>query len=208
MAASLANIEKRLISRVRPDKTAPAVTDVGNLTTEVVQLWANEETSKLIQQLKSPEHFQALLEYNKVITVGSGKFALPTSPAYELAVALRSEITVNSTAFYRDTEFTYDPNRYAQFDGLGVATTPTIYFPKALIAGGSIYVKPSDVTKVYLDYIMVHPTIASGQGTVWSDFADSVFIERLAYRYYMSKNNPELAAVALSEINRILGAAA
>lgn len=202
MSVNLLTLEKRLISRLRPDKTSPVISDVDNLTTEAVQLWANELSIEVIKRIADPKELQALVVLNAEITLSSGVGNLPDGYAYYLA--LKCEITVNSTEKKRPARIFDDPSDFSRFDYVSFATTPPTEYPQALIAQGKASVKPETITKAFLDYYKVHPTISSDQGTVWSQLADNVLLELLIAKYYESHDDVERQNEALKKAERLI----
>jgi len=202
VATTLAILEQRLISRLRPDKTAPAITDVDNLTTEVVQLWANELSIEVIKRVSDPKELQALIVLDGSITLTAGVGDLPSDYGYYRA--LKGEITVNATTVKRPAKIYDDPAEFAKFDGNSFATSPPEEYPQALIFGDDVSLNPASITTAYLDYYKVHPTISSSQGTVWSDYADNVLLEMLIAKYYESHDDAERQTIAMQKAEAML----
>ncbi len=202
MAASLATLESRIASRLRPDDTTPTISDVDNLTTEVVQLWANELSIDVIKRLVlKPIEIQALTVLDKLVALTSGSGSLPTDFAYPSAV--KCEVTIDDSAVRRNAQVYTDPREFAGFDGLSFATTALVHYPQSLIAAGKLSVKPTSITKAYVDYYKKHPAISSSQATLWSDLADNVLLELLVAKYYESRDDFEMQGIAIKEAERL-----
>jgi hypothetical protein len=191
-----------MMSRVRSDKTSPAIDDVDNLTTEVVQIWANELSIDIVRRMTDPVELESLIVFNKELSLSAGSVNLPDDYAYYIGV--KPETTFNGVKKKRPARVFENPSDFAAFDNSSFSTTPPKEYPQALIASGKIRVNPESATKLFFDYYKVHPTISSSQDTIWSDSADNVLVELLMAKYYESHDDVERQALSLQEAERII----
>ena len=175
-----------LLSRVRADASSPSV---NNLDDANIKRWFIEINPLVIRLLKAPEYFQSLIVFDESVTISSGSAVL-SGLDEDYAMAVSAKVGTEKIS----AELTFDPVVFNAFDSKSWLTTPVTDFPIVLVTATKIFVKPTDSTRVYLDYIKEHPDVTDG--TVWHQLADSVAIELLAAKYFDFRGYPDRAQAA------------
>jgi len=171
--------------------STPAVNDLQDSS---IDEFAQQHCTDVIQILKDPLHYSALVVTDSSLTFSSGAEDLPSD--YELALAVKVETTSPSVS-KRNCELLFDPQEFAKRDSSNFVLTPDQDHPAVLVANGKAYIKPTTLTTGYLDYVKTHPTLGASQGTVFSSVGDNVLIDLILASYYGFIEEFELQATHL-----------
>ena len=200
---TLANLRIRVKTQLRAELAAASLS-VSDLHNDSIDQWANEELINVILILRDSRHFTALVIIDSSITFASGSVALPsnfwwpnTAKQQEgIKDLLTLKVTANSVTYRHAPLKT--PSEFAMFDSSNFVLTPNSSFPVGMIAD-KVYIKPTNLTAGFLDYIKTHQDIASG--TQFDAVGDNVLIALVMSRYYEYREFPELQAQVLVKAN-------
>ena len=195
---TLAELIIRVQTQIRAELPAASLS-VSDLDDDSIEQWGDEELINVILILKDPKHFPELVAIDESLTFSSGSASLPedfwwpklTSQQNDLYNLLSLKVTANSVT-KRHASLVL-PAEFARFDSSNFVLTPSDKFPVATIAD-KVYIKPTDITAGYLDYITTHQAISSG--TQFDAVGDNVLVALVMARYYEYRELPELQALA------------
>ncbi len=202
MSITRAVLYTRVKTRIRADLATPTVDDLDDNS---ITTWANEKLAQVIEMLKDPIHFTALVAIGTnlgSLTLFAGKkyAALPSS--YLRAVAVKVGSTRRKCRLY------FDPVEFSRFDSSNFVLTPNDNYPVAL-AADKIYVIPTSITTAYIDYIKSHPDLSGSQGTLFDGLGDEVLTLLVTAEYYkFGPQRHDLASLAVQEAVSIAGGGA
>ncbi len=188
-----ANLVTRVKTRIRADLATPTIDDLHDNS---IYTWANEKLSLVVEMLKDPIHYPALVVIGHnlgALTLYAGKkyAALPSN-------YLRA-VTVKVGSSRRKCRLYFDPVEFSRYDSSNFVLTPDSDYPLAL-AADKIYVLPTSTTAVYLDYIKEHPDLSGSVGTSFDGFGDEALTLLVVAEYYkFGPQRQDLADLAIKE---------
>lgn len=194
-----ANLVTRVKTRIRADLATPTVDDLDDNS---IYTWANEKLALVVEMLKDPIHYPALVvigtNLGSLTLYGGKKYAaLPSN--YLRAVAVKVGSSRRKCRLY------FDPVEFARYDSSNFVLTPDSDYPLAL-AADKIYVLPTSTTAAYLDYIKKHPDLSGSVGTSFDGLGDEVLTLLVVAEYYkFGPQRQDLADIAVQEAFGIAG---
>lgn len=189
MSMTLATATEIIARRVRAEEASPGASDL-ELHSDTIAAWLNELTSQVVALLRnSPEHFQALVEFDKSISLTGGNGALPTSPVYNQWLAVKVG-TSKIRALVTD-----DSDKFANYENLNFdALTPEDLKPpnqNLLVLNDSISLTGGEGT-LPDDFGMIH-AVKSGSNKLRTVIAENGDIfanyENLNFDFLISPEN-------------------
>ena len=195
---TLAELVIRVQTQIRAELAAASL-DVSDLHDDSIEQWGDEELINVILILKDSRHFPELVTIDGSLTFTSGSADLPddfwwpkTAKQQESMYDLLSlKVTANDVT-KRHTSLV-SPAEFARFDSSNFVLTPSNKFPVGMIAD-KVYIKPTDITAGYFDYINTHQAIEDG--TQFDAVGDNVLVALVMARYYEYLELPDLQALA------------
>jgi hypothetical protein len=190
MAITLAQLQTRVIRRLRADKSEPAAADLNSLHVDSITEWFKEVRSRVVEILRdSPADIQALIVIGASKTLTSGSVTISDLDQFEMALSIKTGTSDRYTPVL-------DQDDFSRFDGSSFILTVPDEHPIAMVSGGTLHVKPTSVAAAKIDYAKHHPDLSATQATVWSDRADRIATELIAAKFFDFKGKPDRAQFA------------
>lgn len=184
---TLAELTTAIYSRLAAELASPVYTPVNE---DNIILWINEKLDEVPRIVKDSSVFHQLLVYNSDLTISGGSVNLPSDFNIHEAVRFGTKNAIILESL----------ESFSKWDSGNFVMTPSLLFPVAVIVSNAIKVKPTTITSGKLDYVKKHPTVDSGNGTLFNQRGDNVLIQLVLSMVYQSLEKPELAKLALEQI--------
>lgn len=193
MSLSLTNFKTRIKTKIRADLSTPTIDDLHDTS---ITTWGNE----LVHQVMQSQYklfmangglhedlatiFNELITYNTSLTFTSGVATRPSGVFSVVNVVVNADSITNRRAELLDLK------DFRRWDGRNFALEPTAQLPK-VNAGDSIRVKPTSIASGKIDFVKVHPTIASG--ILVNEIGQEALVLLVMAEYYDFINEHDLA---------------
>jgi hypothetical protein len=194
MSISISTIRTKVFTRLAAELAVPLYSKINNAS---ITTWADELTALVTQYLlKQGNHgeIQQFKVIGTVITITAGQGNLPAG--YEQHLGAKVSVDGNYKNLHKLFD---DPVDFARWDSSNFILTPTNRKPVGLIASNKIYIKPTSIVVAYLDYLKIHPTLASNN-TLYGEIGDTILVGLIVARCFDFLELHDLANIARNEV--------